>query len=301
MANDFYLLGVFLAIIAGVISNIGLLIQKNVINKHLNEKDQQFMVNLVKNPLWISGLVLQVVIGGLVFYFLAILFIGPAIVTGLMASGLIVLAIGSAKLLNERLEKEEVIGIALMIVGVSLLGFSELSLDVSRFDILNSAFILRLVVFTIIIAVAAIALEIYHRRINTYKGILLAIEAGLVLSLNTVWASPGTTIVSHLINGNIVESELIFGIFIGIILLVVLTIGITVGQISLKYGQANIIAPITNAFIQIVPVLAFFIVFLGVPSTVLSVFLMISGLSLITVCSFLLSKKQTQLEEISIE
>ncbi len=70
------------------------------------------------------GLLLQIVIGGLVFYFIAIIFIGPAIVPGLMSVGLIVLALGSVKMLKETLGKEEIIGILLMIGGVSLLGLS---------------------------------------------------------------------------------------------------------------------------------------------------------------------------------
>jgi len=92
------------------------------------------------------GLLLQIVIGGLVFYFIAIIFLGPALVPGLMSAGLIVLALGSVKILKETLGKEEIFGILLMIVGVTLLGFSELSIDVSTFDILDSGFIFRIIV-----------------------------------------------------------------------------------------------------------------------------------------------------------
>ncbi len=244
------------------------------------------------------GLLLQIVIGGLVFYFIAIIFIGPALVPGLMSVGLIVLALGSVKMLKETLGKEEIIGILLMIGGVSLLGLSNLSIDVSTFNILNSGFIFRIVVFTIVFLSLAILFEILRRKHEQFKGLLMAIEAGLILSLNTVWASPGTTVVTHVIDGIIINEEIIFGIIIGIILLCIVAIGITIGQISLKYGQANILAPLTSVPIQAIPVISFFTVFLSTPPNILSIIFMIIGFTLIIISSFLLTKRQTKLEQV---
>ncbi len=275
---------------------IGALIQKSVINKHSN--DPKFIRSLVKNPIWFLGLLLQIVIGGLVFYFIAIIFIGPALVPGLMSVGLIVLALGSVKILKETLGKEEIFGIMLMIVGVSLLGLSQLSIDVSTFNILDSGFIFRIVVFTIVVLSLAIIFEVLRRKRKKFRGLLMAIEAGLILSLNTVWASPGTTVVTHVVDGILIEEELIFGIIIGIILLLIVTVGITIGQISLKYGQANILVPLTSVPIQTIPVIAFFIVFLSMPSNILSVIYMIIGFFFITSSSFLLSKRQAKLEQV---
>lgn len=275
---------------------IGTLIQKSVINKHSN--DPKFIRSLVKNPIWFLGLLLQIVIGGLVFYFIAIIFIGPALVPGLMSAGLIVLALGSVKILKETLGKEEIFGILLMIVGVSLLGLSQLSIDISTFNILDSGFIFRIVVFTIVVLSLAIIFEVLRRKHEKFRGLLMAIEAGLILSLNTVWASPGTTVVTHVVDGIIIEEEIIFGIIIGITLLLIVAIGITVGQISLKYGQANILVPLTSVPIQTIPVIAFFIVFLSMPSNILSVIYLIIGFIFITSSSFLLSKRQAKLEQV---
>ena len=276
---------------------IGALIQKSVINKHSN--DPKFIRSLVKNPIWFMGLLLQIVIGGLVFYFIAIIFLGPALVPGLMSAGLIVLALGSVKILKETLGKEEIFGILLMIVGVTLLGFSELSNDVSTFDILDSGFIFRIIVFTIVVLSLAIIIEVLRRKHEKSKGLLMAIEAGLILSLNTVWASPGTTVVTHVIDGIIIEEEIIFGIIIGIVLLLIVAIGITIGQISLKYGQANILVPLTSVPIQIIPVIAFFIIFLSMPSNILSVLYLIIGFIFIISSSFLLSKCQAKLKQVN--
>ncbi|MHA1460607.1 MAG: DMT family transporter [Promethearchaeota archaeon] len=292
-----YFLGILSALLAGIVVYIGVLIQKHVINKHSN--DPKFIRSLVKSPIWIMGLLLQIVIGGLVFYFIAIIFIGPALVPGLMSAGLIVLALGSVKILKEKLGKEEIFGILLMIAGVSLLGLSELSIDVATFSILDPGFILRLIVFTIVVLSLAIIIEALRRKRENVKGLLMAIEAGLILSLNTVWASPGTTVVIHVADGIIIEEEIIFGIIIGIILLLIIAIGITLGQISLKYGQANVLAPLTSVPIQTIPVIAFFIIFLATPPNILSVIFMIIGFILIINSSFLLSRRQVKLEKIS--
>ena len=273
---------------------IGALIQKSVINKHSN--DPKFIRSLVKSPIWFMGLLLQIVIGGLVFYFIAIIFIGPALVPGLMSVGLIILALGSVKILKETLGKEEIFGILLMIVGVTLLGFSELSIDVSTFNILDSGFIFRIIVFTIVVLSLAVIFEVLRRKHEKFRGLLMAIEAGLILSLNTVWASPGTTVVIHVVDGIIIEEEIFFGIIIGITLLLIVVIGITIGQISLKYGQANILVPLTSVPIQIIPIIAFFLIFLSTPPDTLSVIFMIIGFTLVIISSFLLTKKQGKLE-----
>jgi drug/metabolite transporter (DMT)-like permease len=244
------------------------------------------------------GLLLQIVLGGLVFYFIAIIFIGPALVPGLMSAGLIILALGSVKILKEKLGREEIIGILLMIIGVTLLGLSDLSIDVFTFNILDTNFIFRLIIFTVIFLCVSMILEIINRKYPKNRGIIKAIQAGLILSLNTIWASPGTTVVTHVAEGIIVEEEIIFGIIIGVILLVIVAVGITLGQISLKYGQANVLVPLTNVPIQILPVIAFFVVFLAMPSSILSLCFLITGFTLILFSSFLLSKRKAKFEEV---
>ncbi|MBY9012280.1 MAG: hypothetical protein KGD70_07890 [Candidatus Lokiarchaeota archaeon] len=213
-----------------------------------------------------------------------------------MSVGLIVLTIGSVKILNEKLGKEEIIGILLMIAGVTLLGLSELTIDVFTFNIFDSGFIIRIIGFSLAIFIFAIVFEIFRRKYSKNKGLIFAIEAGLILSLNTVWASPGSTVVAHVVDGIIIEEEIIFGIIILIVILLIVAVGITIGQISLKYGQANVLVPITNAPIQIIPVIAFFIIFLSSPSNIISIIYLIIGLILIISSSFLLSKRQTKLE-----
>ena len=107
----------------------------------------------------------------------------------------------------------------------------ELSIDVSTFNILDSGFIFRIIAYTIVIICIAIFLEILRRKHSKKKGLITAIEAGIILSLNTVWASPGTTVVTHVVDGIIIEEEIIFGIImrrrVGIFLCIIFGIATT--------------------------------------------------------------------------
>ena len=87
-----YLLGVFLAILSGSINNVGLVLQKKVVNEVAPEA--KFFRSLVKKPVWIIGLLMELIIGS-IFFMIAQIYIGPALISGLMAFGLIFLAIGS--------------------------------------------------------------------------------------------------------------------------------------------------------------------------------------------------------------
>ena len=92
MDGEFYILGIIFAILAGCTTNIGLLFQKKVVNQVPDEA--KLMKTLIKNKLWLLGIILEFGIGS-IFFILTQSFLGPALVPGLMASGLIILALGS--------------------------------------------------------------------------------------------------------------------------------------------------------------------------------------------------------------
>ena len=77
-------------------------------------QNKTLLDNIAKDKTWLLGLILQLAIGS-VFFMVAQLLIGPDLVPGLMAAGLIVLAIGSVRILGETLKRDEYIGIIIMI------------------------------------------------------------------------------------------------------------------------------------------------------------------------------------------
>ncbi len=295
MNGSLYLLGVFLAILSGSINNIGLVFQKKVVNEVSAEA--KFFRSLVKKPLWITGLLMELMIGS-VFFMIAQIYIGPALIPGLMAFGLVFLAIGSVKIVGETLKKEEITGIILMIIAIFSLGLSELSIDITGIDILAFDLIINMTIFTILLFLGSFICEILQRKIDRLKGILLAISSGFQFSLTNFWIAPLMAVIAHVFGGNASLGEIFLFIACAIILITASIIGIMKIQQSFKVANASRMIPIQQVPIQITPVIAYFFVFTLIPPTIFPIIYVIVGVSLIILSSFLLAKRQAQLEAI---
>jgi len=295
MNGSSYLLGVFLAILSGSINNVGLVFQKKVVNEVAD--DAKFFRNLVKKPLWITGLLMELAIGS-VFFMIAQLYIGPALIPGLMAFGLIFLAIGSVKIIGETLKKEEIIGIILMITAIFLLGLSELSVDIAGINILAFDLVFNITIFTIVLFLGTFICDILQRKIDKLKGILLAIASGFQFSLTNFWIAPLMAVIAHVFGGNASLGELFLFIASAIILIAASIIGIMKIQQSFQVANASRMIPIQQVPIQITPIIAYFFVFTLMPPTVLPIIYVLIGVALIILSSFLLAKRQAQLEAI---
>ncbi|MFX0052962.1 MAG: DMT family transporter, partial [Candidatus Hermodarchaeota archaeon] len=187
-----YWFGVFLAITSGVVNNFGTVLQKKVVNDVPQEhRDDKFYRTLLTNRLWLFGLILQNGIGA-IFFMWAQIYVGPAIIPGLMAAGLIVLALGSLKIVGEELELPEVIGIFLMIGAITMLGLSSMTIDIEDYEVLNLDFLLRVGLFTFGCFAFMIVCEISQRRTtrDSYRGLYLAIVSGFCFALANFWVFP---------------------------------------------------------------------------------------------------------------
>lgn len=295
MNGSFYLLGVFLAILSGSINNIGLVLQKKVVNEISPEA--KFFRSLVKKPLWITGLLMELIIGS-VFFMIAQIYIGPALIPGLMAFGLIFLAIGSIKIVGETLKKDEIIGIILMIIAIFLLGLSELSIDIAGINILAIDLILNMIIFTIVLFLGSLICEIVQRKVEKLKGILLAISSGFQFSLTNFWIAPLMAVIAHVFGGNATLGEFFLFLACAVILIVASILGIMKISQSFQVANASRMIPIQQVPIQVTPIIAYFFVFTLTPPTIFPIIYVIFGVSLILLSSFLLAKRQAQLEAI---
>jgi hypothetical protein len=290
-----YLIGVLLAILSGSINNVGLVLQKKVVNEIAPEA--KFFRSLVKKPVWITGILMELMIGS-VFFMIAQIYIGPALIPGLMAFGLIFLAIGSVKIVGETLKKEEITGIILMILAIFLLGLSELSIDIEGINIVAFNLVLNMTIFTLALFLGTLICEILLRKIAKLKGILLAISSGFQFSLTNFWIAPLMAVITHVFAGNATLDEIILFIASAVILVAASILGIMKIQQSFKVANASRMIPIQQVPIQITPYLAYFFVFTLMPSTIIPIIYVIAGVSLILLSSFLLAKRQAQLEAI---
>jgi len=296
MDASVYTIGVMFAIISGIINNLGTVLQKKVVNDK-SDKDSKLMKNLIKSPLWLIGLLMQLVIGS-VFFMLAQLYIGPALISGFMAAGLIILAIGSVYIVGESLKKVEIIGILIMILGITFLGFSELSIDIVNTNLMDLAFVANVVVFTVGFSLIAIICEIIAKKDKRFFGILLAISSGCMFALSNFWISPLMSVFAKVFEETASWGELIWFISAAIILPLVNLIGITRIQTAFTEGQASNLIPIQQVPIQISQIIVYFFVFLLAAPSIISTIYMLVGIILIILSSFSLGRRQTQMDEI---
>ncbi len=108
--------GAILALIAGVIFNVFPLMQKSVLNKMPDMKGNLLAsyLSLAKSPKYVGSIVLM--FGGGYLYFISLKFTGLAVVTPLMAFGMLALVFGAKKYLNESLALPAKAAIGMLII-----------------------------------------------------------------------------------------------------------------------------------------------------------------------------------------
>ncbi|MCJ7650281.1 MAG: hypothetical protein MUP85_16855 [Candidatus Lokiarchaeota archaeon] len=296
MEPTFYSIGVLLAILGGFAHYSGLILEKYVINKLPDEA--KLMKTLIKDPLWLLAIFIRFGIGSILFIFAQII-IGPAITPGLMASGLIILAIGSIKILGEKLNYMEIAAIIVMIAAVTFIGLSGLSIEISEENLLDPLFLVRMFISTGILAIIVIIFQVIQGKISRFRVILLALISGLMLSLNNFWITPFIWSIGNMFGGSFfVETFLLFIVSSAILITANIFSVIKMSQ-AFRSGKASFLAPIQNVPVQLTPSILYFFVFMMIISTTTSIIFFILGVALIISSSFILGKRQAQIEQIS--
>lgn len=293
-----YWLGVAFALTAGISNNVGTVLQKKVVNEiPLEAREERFFRTLAKNPIWMTGLLLQYALGAAMII-LAQIYIGPALVPGLMSSGLIVLSVGTIKLVGESLRRSEVVGIMLLMLGIVLFSLSELEISIPDYDFLDFGYLARLFLFTGMLFAIVLALTIIRRVNPQFHSICRALVSGLCLATSAFWISPMLATIVHVFSGTFILIEL--GLFTISCIILVGTNIYAVGNIqdAFKTGQASLLVPIQQLPVQVIPGLVYLIVFFLTPPTGFSMIWFIAGVLLAIISSFLLGKRQVLLEGI---
>lgn len=293
---DSYWIGILCAIGSGLLSNLGIVLQKKVVNEL--PSNEHLMRNLVKNKLWITGFLINFAVGT-IFYLFAQTLIGPALIPGLMASGLIILAIGSVYILKEMLIYKEIFGIFLMIGGILFLGLSELSIEIGKQDILEIHFLLRVFIFTLALIIISVIAQFIKNSFDFYKGICLAIFSGNMFGLSNLWVSLLIGTIGKVFGGLFLWRELILFIIASIVLILTNALGVIKMQEAFTMGRASNLVVIQQVPIQTCPIFIYFFVFLLAPPNLSSILLLFISIIFIIISSYLLGKRQVKIERIS--
>jgi len=295
-----YLFGVLFAVLCGILINLGLLCQKKVINGIPEEtRKKRFMRTLVRKPLWVSGFLLEFV-GGAITFMLAQSYIGPTLVPGLMATGYIVLVVGSIRILHEKLNRTEYIGILLLFFGIAFLGLSALEIgsEIVKEALEDPHVIVRIVIFSVSMFVLWGLTHWNALRSTKRRGVIMGFSNGFPFSLSNFWIAPLLALIWTVLGGKGTPGQIIIFVAACIIMILVNLLGIRQTQEAFKFADAHNVIPMQQIPVQITPILYYFSVFSLDPPSTGSVIYIFSGVLLIIASGFLLSRRQSKLEKI---
>ena len=287
------MVGVVCGIIGGLLTQGGQLLQKKVVNDiRYDDPAKGFFRRLIRSPLWVVGFVVGLG-GGTAGYMLAQSLIGPALTPGLMASGLIMLSIGSVKLNHEELNRSEITGIILMIIGILCIGLSELSINSAqvRATLADTPAQIRILFFTAGLFLCCLVSRSLSYHINNRKGLLIALGNGFLSCLSDFWINPLLAVILLVLTGHGTSNQTFFFIMASVILVFSASVITWQSQIAFKYAQASNIIPVAQVPIQISPILVYFFMFALTPPHSISAVYILAGTLLTILAGFLLGRR----------
>lgn len=313
--------GVVVAITAGVVLNMGSLIQKKAVNQLVYFKKKSILVNddtidkdklmhvpvtikdLFTSKLWMLGFLLQAVLGAGLFI-VAQDMIGPSLTPALGSIGLVVLVFASC-VVDEKLTWDEYIGLVVMIGAVFLLGFSDMVIVLNKTDFLDVDFMIRVGVYTGAVIVLCIFCKVWSYRRDRFEGPMLAVLAGLLVALQNYWIGPFTALAGGIFHksGNVTFDDHSTGVVIAYFLVSMFFVIVanlqTVyeRQLAFRVGGAATMIPISHLPSHLSSPIIFSYVFKLHAPHKYSIGCMWAGLFLLLVCSIIFGKRGAHFEE----
>lgn len=319
----YFLLGVLVALGSGIFNNIGNLLQKKAVNEYLKTKIREInnaggdislpkysgidlsMKTLIRQKTWIIGFGLQLVLGS-GFFIWGQVIIGPTLTPAIGSFGLIVLVFATT-MVQEKLTLDEYFGIIIMIIAVFLLGFSDLVIDATNTDFLQLNFLVRVVIFSGVIATLSLFCKLWANRKDKFEGSMLASVSGMMVALSNFWISPATSIGLGLFSPQQHQSltfkdhslwgaVLLF--MISFFILVFANIyAVYVRQLAFRVGHAATMIPISHVPSHLSSPIIYTLVFWLPQPKAYSLAFMWIGIILLLISSFIFGKREAYLEQ----
>ncbi|MHA1491651.1 MAG: hypothetical protein ACTSRI_18600 [Promethearchaeota archaeon] len=275
-------------------------LEKYVINKiPIEQRDKKFYRTLFKNKIWLLGFSCDIGFST-IFYIFGQLIVGPTLLPGLGAAGLIVTAIGSLKIIKEKFGVYDIIAIISLIVAITLLGLSGLLIEVTNYDFMEGNFLIRSSIFIVISIVLIAGFELFQRKSSRFRGFALALISGLYAMIQNFVTAFSTAAMVPFFTWNLNLFWLISMIVAGVVSALSLVLSIAKMQSCFKYTDARLGIPVREIPIQISPTIVYILIFALLPPESYSLSFLYIAIALIIFSSFLLGKRQAQLEEIEL-
>ena len=241
-----YFWGVLFAIVAGITFNLGWVLQKKVVNEIQSQTTEtNIRPILIHKPLWLFG-AFMTLIPTIAFFLIAQSLIGPALVPGLMSAGYIVLIIGTVKIIKTRLTKGQILGIILIVLGVIAIGASQLQINLTDVDTANNPFLIRTIVYSIIIFGLWQLLFQTARKQTPHKALLKALSSAFPFCLSDFWVIFALAVMSKWGDSLTITTTndwILWALGCGFFIWANLD-NVWETQVAFQYGDASVVIPI---------------------------------------------------------
>ncbi len=289
-----YLLGIISGLLVGIIYNSSSLIQKyTVVNR---DKDKPLLRQLLKHPLWVISILGSGVLA-FAFTIFGQMMIGPTLIPGLAALGMIIIPIGASKYLNEKNGLTEYAGITMIIISVILLSFSRLSIDTESIQWLSEDMFLRTLRYIGGLTAAAVVLLIGGFMIRQklhFRSILYSVSAGIALAIGNILTAPLSHQMTLMSRHSAGRNNLVYFIVLLIYIVAVNAYAVIIMQHAYTLSHVSVLMPVQQTPIQIIPILSHFYFFdAAFPSTYAKIAVPVAVIFILAGASALSSKSVT--------
>ena len=283
-----FVLGILAAVTSASAINLGLVLQKLAVTRAGAGK---LFPRLFRDRRWLAGFALQLLLGA-PLNLAAVGLLGPALVPGVMASGLVVLALASARWGGERIGTREALGIGSIMAAVAAFGASGLAVDVfarnpAGTELLGRSALMAAAMVALGSLVPCVPALSGRARVTSGRAIALAVASGAWMALSNFALGVAQGAAAWLDSGPAAAATLAVS---AIAVLAANVFAVAMIQGAFVSGKASAVVPVQQVPIQIFPTLVFFFVYAPFAPSALSLVLAGTGIVLVLAGAWLLAR-----------
>ncbi len=254
MVNFLFIISLLSGLASFALYNMGFALEKKAINKmseEIKKSTKTMLKSIITSKLWLFGAFLTIISIG--FYYVALLWAPLSAIAPLSGFGIIILVIYAHLDLKESIRKTELIGIFLILVGITvssyLTSFGDSSITWNQWKISSHSWgSTIMIVGSLIVAISfTFVPAIFKRKIQPFD---IAIFAGIIAGIQAI-VIKGITIWTSETAWNI---DLFIAIFylVGFLLTALLSTGSL--QFAFREGNVSNIMAIYNGVMTVFPI-----------------------------------------------
>lgn len=254
MVNFLFIISLLSGLASFALYNMGFALEKKAINKmseEIKKSTKTMLKSIITSKLWLFGAFLTIISIG--FYYVALLWAPLSAIAPLSGFGIIILVIYAHLDLKESIRKTELIGIFLILVGITvssyLTSFGDSSITWNQWKISSHSWgSTIMIVGSLIVAISfTFVPAIFKRKIQPFD---IAIFAGIIAGIQAI-VIKGITIWTSETAWNIDLFIAIF-YFVGFLLTALLSTGSL--QFAFREGNVSNIMAIYNGVMTVFPI-----------------------------------------------